>query len=326
MPEQRVQSTRVSLACMQCRAKHVRCDATKPACSRCLQERQACNYPNSRRGGLTRALLAAHKARNKEIEGSSSSLPGRVVYPDPQAHPTSSVASSSPSNTSSAREAAPQTLELLTPFSVIDLASTDLHNDVFIAVFFKCFHRYHPCVLPLKRLQEFFCNPSFRDQLLPVITAARFIGSIYTRSSFADQLKAQTESAIAMARQNISHSPFFAQALLLYSISLFWSQEDSNARNQMDLALQTAFDLGMHRRGFAVSYAPNDPILQECFRRTWWQIYIVDAAYAAIERLPAFAANSVISDVDLPCEEDEYESSVSHVSSMSSINAYHGND
>lgn len=309
----------MSLACIQCRGKHVRCDATKPACSRCLQERQVCNYPNSRRGGLTRALLAAHKARSKEFEGISSSLPGRMVYPNLQAHPTISAASSSPSNTSSAREAAPQPLELLPPFSGIDIASTDLHNDMFISVFYKCFHRYHPCVLPLKRLQEFFGNPSFRDQLLPVITAARFIGSIYARSNFMDQLKAQTESAITMARQNLSPSPFLAQALLLYSICLFWSQEDSNSRKQMDLALQTAFDLGMHHRGFAVSFAPDDPILQECFRRTWWQIYIVDAAYAAIERLPNFTANSVISDVDLPCEEDEYESSVRHVFSMPSI-------
>jgi hypothetical protein len=194
---------------------------------------------------------------------------------------------------------------------------------MFIAVYFKCFHRYHPCVLPLKRLQEFFCSPSFHDQLLPVVTAIRFIGSIYARSSLVDQLRAQTESAIAMARQNISHSPFLAQALLLYSISLFWSQEDDTSRNQMDLALQTALDLGMHRRDFAVSHAPNDPILQECFRRTWWQIYIIDAAYAAVERLPTFAANTVISDVDLPCEEDEYESSVRHVRSKPSIKAYH---
>lgn len=317
-----MQGTRVSLACIQCRARHVRCDATKPACSRCLQERQACNYPSSRRGGLTRALLAAHKARRTEIERSPSSLPGSTLYSDPEARPTISATSSSPSNTAGARDAAPQALELPAPLSVLGIASTDLHNDMFIAVYFKCFHRYHPCVLPLTRLQEFFCSPSFHDQLLPVVTAVRYIGSIYARSSLVDQLRAQTESAIALARQNILHSPFLAQALLLYSISLFWSQEDNTSREQMDLALQTALDLGMHRRDFAVSHAPNDPVLQECFRRIWWQIYIVDAAYAAIERLPTFMANSVISDVDLPCEEKEYENSVRHVLPKPTFNAY----
>lgn len=135
----------MSLACIQCRARHVRCDATKPACSRCLQERQACNYPSSRRGGFIRALLAAHKARRTEIERNHSSLPGSAVYSNPEAHPTISAASSSPSNTAGAREAAPQALELPGPHSVLDIASTDLHNDIFIAVYFKCFHRYHPC-------------------------------------------------------------------------------------------------------------------------------------------------------------------------------------
>lgn len=299
----------MSLACMQCRARHLRCDATKPACSRCLQERQDCNYPNSRRGGLTRAALAAHKARRSEIESNPSSVPGSAVYSNPEAHSTSSAASSSPSN----RDAAPQALLLPTPPIELDIASTDLHNDMFIAVYFKCFHRYHPCVLPLQQLQEYFCDPSFHVQLIPVVMAVRYIGSIYARSSLVDQLRAQTDSAIAMARQNTPHCPFLAQALLLYSISLFWSQEDNTSRKQMDLALQTALDLGMHHRDFAVNNAPYVPILQECFRRTWWQIYIIDAAYAAIEHLPTFRANSVISDVDLPCEEDEYESSVRHL-------------
>lgn len=315
MVEQRTQGTRVSLACMQCRARHLRCDATKPACSRCLQERQDCNYPNSRRGGLTKAALAAHKARRSEIESNPNSVPGSVVYSNPEAH----SASSSPWNTSGARDAAPQALAPIE----LDLAPTDLHNDMFIAVYFKCFHRYHPCVLPLKQLQEYFCNPSFHVQLLPVVMAARYIGSIYARSSLVDQLRAQTDSAIAMARQNTPHCPFLAQALLLYSISLFWSAEDNNSRKQMDLALQTAFDLGMHHRDFVVNNAPYDPMLQECFRRTWWQIYIIDAAYAAIDHLPTFRANSVISDVDLPCEEDEYESSVRNFLSKPSRKVYH---
>jgi hypothetical protein len=300
----------VSLACVQCRARHVRCDATKPACSRCLQERQDCNYPSSRRGGLTRAALAAHKARRSEIESNPSSVPGSAVY---------STGSSSPSS----RDAAPQAPVLPSPPIELDIASTDLHNDMFIAVYFKCFHRYHPCVLPLKQLQEYFCDPSFHDQLIPVVMAIRFIGSIYARSSLVDQLRAQTDSAIAMARQNTPRCPFLAQALLLYSISLFWSQEDNTSRKQMDLALQTALDLGMHHRDFAVNNAPYVPILQECFRRTWWQIYIIDAAYAAIEHLSTFRANSVISDVDLPCEEDEYESSVRHLPFKPSRKAYH---
>ena len=41
---------RVSLACIPCRSKHIKCDATLPACQRCTLDQKPCYYSKSRRG------------------------------------------------------------------------------------------------------------------------------------------------------------------------------------------------------------------------------------------------------------------------------------
>lgn len=40
-----------SLACTECRKQHLKCDASKPSCSRCVQNGLLCQYLPSRRGG-----------------------------------------------------------------------------------------------------------------------------------------------------------------------------------------------------------------------------------------------------------------------------------
>lgn len=40
-----------ALACTECRKQHLKCDASKPSCSRCSQSGLLCQYLPSRRGG-----------------------------------------------------------------------------------------------------------------------------------------------------------------------------------------------------------------------------------------------------------------------------------
>ena len=42
--------SRVSLACIPCRTRHLRCDAAPPTCARCRRENKPCSYAKSRRG------------------------------------------------------------------------------------------------------------------------------------------------------------------------------------------------------------------------------------------------------------------------------------
>jgi hypothetical protein len=80
----------------------------------------------------------------------------------------------------------------------------------------------------------------------------------------------------------------------------------------MDAATRLALDLGMHRRQFAEQNGKGDEVLEESWRRTWWQLYVVDAFFAAMARANTFPTCNVDATVDLPCEEDEYEAGVSY--------------
>lgn len=57
------------LACVACRSRKLKCDRAKPACSRCLNLKAKCAYPESRR-------RPAFKRRNvKELEERLGSFP-----------------------------------------------------------------------------------------------------------------------------------------------------------------------------------------------------------------------------------------------------------
>lgn len=79
----------------------------------------------------------------------------------------------------------------------------------------------------------------------------------------------------------------------------------------MGIARQLALDLGMHHREFAIDHGNGDPVLEESWRRTWWQVYIVDAFFSAIRRSADFPSYHIEATTDLPCEEEEYERGVS---------------
>lgn len=288
----------------------MRCDATKPTCLRCAQDQLDCNYQTSKRGGLTRAALAALTARknaaanNPDRPGTTTGLQDTCLG----AESTHSTESTSPSH--SRGNLVPRMLSA--EVSPVPTAVMGDEEDVFVSVYFKCFHRYHPCVLPASQLQQYSNNPAFHQQLQPTLAVIRVIGSIYARSSRSKALSEEAESAIAKALEDTPRSPLLAQALLLYSVSMYWSHDDVQSRQYMDLALDTALQIGMNFRSFAIDNAPDDTVLQECYRRTWWQIYIIDAAYASIKRSTTFRAAGVLSDVDLPCAEHDYDCGVRH--------------
>lgn len=71
---------RVALACVQCRSRKVRCDATLPSCNRCLADMKSCKYQQSRRGGRPRQRAAA-PARNM-VEDAAASEQGHQVQWD----------------------------------------------------------------------------------------------------------------------------------------------------------------------------------------------------------------------------------------------------
>lgn len=147
----------------------------------------------------------------------------------------------------------------------------------------------------------------------------RFIGSLYaspdqtsaplTRSHRLDQLV-----AVAVAETPQDPNNFFmAQFHLIYSIAMHWTGEAAKGRHHLDKAIRMAVESGMFRSHFAAEHSCGDPVLQESWRRTWWQIFVVDAFHAAIKKKHIFATLTTEATTELPCEEYEYETGVSFV-------------
>jgi hypothetical protein len=183
-----------------------------------------------------------------------------------------------------------------------------IRGDKLIDSYYHNFHALHPCALPKTHLERVLQNPAWQPGLVPVLAVMRLIGAVYTRSKELAELKNSVDTCLL---QTPSVNPFLVQCRLLYSIPLYWQGDKAGAQAQMDVAIALARELSMFRREFAAQHGDGDVLLEECWRRTWWQLYILDCCYAGTTRTTPFETKGMAATVDLPCEEDEYESGVS---------------
>lgn len=297
--------TRVSLACIPCRTRHVRCDASQPTCARCSEEGRQCHYAKSRRGGLDRATLAARRGLTGTAPAPRPSCPAMIVENREQLNPLP-LGNSPPSLTEAAGPSDPQD-EWLPGLSRLQLAG--FASDPFIDSYYASFHRFHPYILPRKHLERIYRDPAKQLRLQPLISAMRFVGSLYARSHQSSRLKAAMVQAIDEASRQ-PPDPFRVQSYLLSAIALFWYGDEARSQRAMDSAIDTAVDLAMFHRHFAAEHGDGDSVLQESWRRTWWQIYITDAFIAATTREFTFRTYYIDATTELPCEEEEYEAGV----------------
>ena len=304
---------RVALACIQCRSRKVKCDSTQPICTRCRVDEKQCEYRKSRRGGRPRRPLAA------PLQAAEDDLPIVLQTPDQQAHDSSRGTNSSnssglDSSESSARSVS-DTFEASLSLNTLGVKGTQLTTiqvDQLLSQYYIYFHVAHPCVLPQWSLRVRLPNDiTIAQTLLPVLL---YIGSIFTPSIPSTPLADAAFDAINLARSNGTIlCPYYVQALVLFCIAVYWSNEPEKGRELLDEAIQVALGLGMHETGFAMQYSEGDPVLEESWRRTWWQLYITDAHIAGSTHSFPTKTGNIQTSVGLPCEEESYESGVSHV-------------
>ncbi|KIW47842.1 uncharacterized protein PV06_00500 [Exophiala oligosperma] len=313
-PLNRRHKPRSSLACLPCRSRHLKCDGVRPYCSRCTVAAQKCQYTQSRRGGLDRAALAERRKRlaatgsgatqaesadilsplqqssraHRHQEHPPPRLPGDDVEPDITNDYGLSGESSNAGSPSSPR---------------IDIGD-DIEGDPLIASYYKNFHKFHPLVLPHKHLTRIHRTPSIKLNLRPLVAILRLIGHIYSSREWSTSLRDHVESCFAAASPA---DPIMVQCRTLYSIALFWNNYKDESKREMDAAVRLGLDLQMFRQDFAEKHGSQDAVLTECWRRTWWTLYMVDAFYAGTLGTMNFATVDVVATVDLPCEEWEYE-------------------
>ncbi|KAF9735063.1 hypothetical protein PMIN06_000838 [Paraphaeosphaeria minitans] len=298
---------RVALACIQCRARKVRCDSTQPACNRCRADEKNCEYQKSRRGGRPRRpttvpiQVAAGESHSPTY--SSSNFASRANS-HLLRHGTSG---------SSTTQSVCENLELKS-FETVLPSGTRLTNtlvDQLLTQYYTHFHVSHPCVLPRWALETRMAKEEgISDFLLPVLF---YIGSIFAHSVDSTPFANAAAAAMEAGQRNSTRftpNPYFIQALMLYSIAVYWCNGPGRGREMLDECIEGSFTLGMHQKDFAVRNGNGDPVLEESWRRTWWQIHVTDIHIAGSTHSYRGLSVKFPITTDLPCEEECYETGI----------------
>jgi hypothetical protein len=324
--------------CLLQRGKHLKCDGQSP-CSRCTSANSECIYVASRRGykGPRRGTAknpnkrhASSPARESSTSAEpqvpvllganttapmSSSIPSSfnpsIVLPDNAASPF--IASNSPPNVN-----AHLGLYQHYPHSVDASSMVLSHHQVPARVpvptpgercldsFYHHFHAAHPFVMP----KQYVLRIAKEGTIEPLLAAMRWVGSLYidagpTRQSFFEEAY---RLAYEPARPK---DGFLVQAMLLLVIGLDGSCQQEKAREILADVERIAVQIGLNSRPFASLNGRGMPVLEESWRRTWWDLYVVDGMIAGVHRTTNFLLYDVPADVALPCEEYQYLSGVS---------------
>ncbi|KAL3488381.1 hypothetical protein BJX62DRAFT_212023 [Aspergillus germanicus] len=298
---------RVSLACVPCRSKHLRCDATTPVCTRCRSENLECVYLKSRRGGR-RPRQPSTQIATDTLQNSHTApgLPSQQQLPTPVDDP---LTGPNPARSTSSDDDQTHS-ERATSVTTVSMHSDNMSDsslsEQFFSQYYSYFHAAQPCVLPLWALKQRIATNGRPLQTL--VSVVQYIGSVFAKSVISASMKVEAEQAVASIGVNGPVTGFDVQALILLSIAIYWANEPEKALKMLDKSIALALELGMNKRGFAYTHGQKDPMLEECWRRTWWQLYVTDAHIAGSTSTFPFRTSSVEMDVDLPCDEEFYES------------------
>jgi Fungal specific transcription factor domain/Fungal Zn(2)-Cys(6) binuclear cluster domain len=300
------------LACLACRQKHLKCDGRQPVCGRCTTGQLACEYTASRRGykGPSKKRRADPSPMEQQLTADPQlfALDGRKPEISPEWHipglvgamPLGLAAVTPPDlagvGMAPATEASQPTKARspLTPES----ASIALGGDGYLVdVYYSNFHNSHPILPPLRMFYDYSGPPPYLEQVV------KFIGAHFTPAASPETYR---QSVVLMVSDQAPCAEK-VQALLLLTIVLHSRNERQEAGALLAQAMDLAYELGMHRRSFAEVMAEEDPIRQESFRRTWWELFVIEGMLTALGVRPIFTASNVPLEVPLPCEERIYQ-------------------
>ncbi|CAI6339019.1 unnamed protein product [Periconia digitata] len=295
---------RVNLACIQCRNRHVKCDATQPSCKRCTRDRKECTYRKSRRGGLDKAALLRRKQR---LEQQAAEEHQHSQQPTPPQHhvPGSATSNELPAGM---LDRFSTNLGLSTPAHVgsSPLGSMDLafecNTGRLLDIYHEAFWPAFPFTLPNSYLQD--RSSIIHHALKHVLLVQQWIGSIYAPWTPSEPYYDIAHGALSSG--TLPKSPWTVQAFVLMAFAEYYSDKRIEARGTADKAVALALELQMNTRGFAGAYGEGDAVLEESWRRTYYFCAFLDQHLSVISMTPFFLLRDVEFQVDLPCEDEQY--------------------
>jgi hypothetical protein len=174
-----------------------------------------------------------------------------------------------------------------------------------MSAFYTFFFPPHPFLLPRVHMAEYLA----KNHLPHLNLAVQYIGALYVtsanRQTYEDLLKAQFSDPSTL--DGGTH----VQALLLLAIGLHVNDKEEDSCRYMYMAVNLALQLGMNDRLFALNNSDAHTMLEESWRRTWWELYVIDGMFAGTNPHYAMQLREVPATVGLPCEEVDYVNGVS---------------
>ena len=318
------QRASVAVACVPCRSRHLKCDGGV-RCSRCRADGVDCTYIKSRRGWkgkrknkpedqVSPVAINGTQVSRVSISNGHMVSDGTMVTTSQLSPPNSYYNGEatlmnqlSPTNGLSVQSmpppAAPQQLNLngtqrLNRFG-------QLGPETAIQAFFYYFYNSHPFCLPESRLLEVF-----NQRKAPLLEyAVQYLGSSYLPAIPTDMYKEALNRHINSG--NFVRDGWSVQALLLFAIGLHANNEVSQAAQVFAIAQDLTLEVGLNRMEYALIHGESDPQLEESWRRTWWSMFTANGMLCAVNPGVQFKLKDVLTDVPLPCENDQYHSGVS---------------
>jgi hypothetical protein len=172
--------------------------------------------------------------------------------------------------------------------------------------FYRNFYAAHPFIPPKEVLLVLAQGTS----LEPLLAAIRWIGSLYIEQDTSPSL---FKDASRLIDNNPLKDGFLVQARLLLIIGLDGNRHRKRAEKLMVEARDISIQINLNTDQFATTNGQGIPILEESWRRTWWELYIVDALMSGVHQTDTFALYDVPKNVALPCEEYQFLTGVSRV-------------
>jgi Fungal Zn(2)-Cys(6) binuclear cluster domain/Fungal specific transcription factor domain len=310
-PDQNKERITVPSACVQCRSKHLKCDGLSP-CTRCSSNSFECLYVRSRRGfkGPRRNGTNATPTKASSVPGPVESCP----MIDPAARRgASNVPSGLATPPDHRLQTLPRALDLplynigqeLVSFEPKPLPSGLDLRERCIESFFYHFYPAHPFILP----RDAFFKLRKEKPLDQLEAAMRYVGSFYVPQAPTVALGLEAERTIYHA--DCPKDGFRIQAMLILAIGLDGYTYQEKALQILLDAQDLALEFGMNKREFAFVNGNGLEILEESWRRTWWELFIVDGMIAGVHQKSTFRMKDIPADVALPCEERDFASGVS---------------
>lgn len=173
--------------------------------------------------------------------------------------------------------------------------------------FYSHFHAGHPAVLPKEHLLRLA-----KDRPLePLLAAMQWVGSLYVDDLGPARATLLDEAMAALYAPDVAKDGFLVQAMVMVLVGLDGSTRQEEARGLLSDAERIAIEIGLYQRAYAAAHGAGSAVLEESWRRTWWDLFVVDGMVAGVHRATNFLLFDIVSDVALPCEEHEYKSGVS---------------